>query len=68
MANQNRRSLVFVEADARISNWEDSEGKNRSSFNIVQRKSTSQRKTKQILTQTGTLEVLKRGENRDAEN
>ncbi|KAK9859567.1 Primosome PriB/single-strand DNA-binding [Penicillium brevicompactum] len=45
-------TLVFVEADARINNWEDSEGKNRSTFNIVQR----------------TLEVLKRGENRDAEN
>ena len=70
IANPNYRTLVFVEADARINNWEDSEGKNRSTFNIVQRKSTARARNDRplILTEPGTLEVLKRGENRDAEN
>ncbi|CAG8113295.1 unnamed protein product [Penicillium salamii] len=31
-------TLVFVEGDAKMSTWEDAEGKNRSSFNVVQRK------------------------------
>ncbi|CAG8931774.1 unnamed protein product [Penicillium salamii] len=31
-------TLVFVEGDAKMNTWEDAEGKNRSSFNVVQRK------------------------------
>ncbi|CAG8055525.1 unnamed protein product [Penicillium olsonii] len=45
-------TLVYVEGDARMSNWEDAEGKSRSTLNVVQR----------------TMEVLKRGESREGEN
>ncbi|CAG8899664.1 unnamed protein product [Penicillium egyptiacum] len=40
-------TLLYVEGDAKMATWEDSEGQNRSSLNIVQR----------------TLEVLKRPDN-----
>ncbi|KAJ5797037.1 uncharacterized protein N7518_005577 [Penicillium psychrosexuale] len=40
-------TLLYVEGDAKMSTWEDSEGQNRSTLNIVQR----------------TLEVLKRPDN-----
>jgi hypothetical protein len=34
------RTLVYVEGDASISQYQDAEGKNRSSLNVVQRKLT----------------------------
>lgn len=35
------RTLVYVEGDARMNTWEDSEGNNRSTLNVVQRTSTA---------------------------
>lgn len=32
------RTLVYVEGEVSVSQWEDAEGKNRTAMNIVQRK------------------------------
>lgn len=37
------RSLVYVEGDATMNTYQDSEGKNRSALNIVERKSSRSR-------------------------
>jgi hypothetical protein len=57
------RSLVYVEGDATMNTYQDSEGKNRSALNIVERKFPSPLTIRPILTApSGKLEVLKRPE------
>jgi single-stranded DNA-binding protein len=38
MANGSRRTLVYVEGDASMSQYTDAEGKPRSALNLIQRK------------------------------
>lgn len=67
------RTLVYVEGDASMRQWEDSEGKKQSTLNIVQRKrldhlaeglmSGEDRRLTAVFIGLGNLEVLKRPAN-----
>lgn len=61
------RTLVFVEGDASINQWEDAEGKSRTTMNIVQRQLHRLRRTlayfelyTDLFCNIGNLEVLRK--------
>lgn len=58
------RSLVYVEGDASMGTYQDAEGKNRSSLNIIQRMFPKNDLPCRLLrdsdTPTGHIEVLRR--------
>jgi hypothetical protein len=56
------RSMVYVEGDATMNTYVDSEGKNRSALNIVERKYSPFISTPMLMFLSGKLEILKRPE------
>jgi hypothetical protein len=60
------RSMIYVEGDATMSTYLDSEGKNRSALNIVERKFSSSIPTPALTAPSGKLEILKRPEDAPA--
>lgn len=60
------RAMVYVEGDATMNTYVDSEGKNRSALNIVERKFSPSIPIPTLTASLGKLEVLKRPEDAPA--
>ncbi len=60
------RSLLYVEGDATMNTYQDSEGKNRSALNIVERKFAPYIPASILTAVSGKIEILKRPEDAPA--